>query len=251
MKHAPTAGLVLALALGVSACGGGGDSQASGDGGDELTVLAAASLTEVFGQLEQDYTDDNGGSVQESFGSSTDLAESAADGAPGDVLATADEESMQIAVDAGVTAAEPVRFATNELAIVTAPGNPDDIQGLADLGGTTWVRCADDVPCGKVALTLLDGVDGAGESASLEVDVKSTLDKVTSGEADAGLVYASDAVAAGEDVTMVPIDGADRALTTYWIAPLEGSGEAARQWVDLVTSEVGRQALTDAGFTLP
>lgn len=251
MKHARTAGLVLALSLGVSACGGGGDSQASGDGGDELTVLAAASLTEVFGQLEEDYTADNGGSVEESFGSSTDLAESAADGAPGDVLATADEESMQIAVDAGVTAEDPIEFATNELTIVTAPGNPQGIQSLGDLGGTTWVRCADDVPCGKVALTLLEGVEGTGEPASLEVDVKSTLDKVTSGEADAGLVYASDAVAAGDEVTRVPIKGADQALTTYWIAPLEGSGTSAQQWIDLVTGESGRQALTDAGFTLP
>src|SRR5918997_3848825 len=90
-----------------------------------LQVLAASSLTEAFTALAEDYELDHPGvEVELQFGSSTDLAETVADDGPGDVLATADEASMQIAVDAGVTAAEPRRFATNQLVIVTAPGNP-------------------------------------------------------------------------------------------------------------------------------
>lgn len=241
-----TLGLVLTvLMLAVSGCGDDAPDTPD-DSSDTLTVLAAASLTEVFDGLSEQYD----GQVDASYGSSTDLAEQAADGAPGDVLATADETSMGVAKDAGVLSADPVAFATNKLVIVTAPGNPKGVQGLTDLRGLTWVRCADDVPCGRVALELLTG--GEGEAASLEPDVKSTLEKVTSGEADAGLVYASDAVAAGDRVTVVPIEGAEAALTTYYIAPLsQGDDERAEDWIDLVTSQAGQRALTDAGFTLP
>jgi molybdate transport system substrate-binding protein len=237
---------VLALALPLAGCGG--------EETETVTVLAAASLTDVFGELAEDYEADHEGvEVELSFGSSTDLAETAADEAPGDVLATADDTSMRIAEEAGVTAADPTAFATNSLVIVTAPGNPDGIAGLEDLAGVTWVRCADDVPCGRVAVTLLDAAGVTAEPASLEVDVRATLEKVTSGEADAGLVYATDAVAAGDGVETIEIAGAGQALTTYYLAPLAQAADEdlAADWVDLVTSEQGREALTVAGFDLP
>ena len=217
-------------------------------------VLAAASLTEVF----EDFADDfeaahDGVEVQFSFGSSTDLAEQAADGAPGDVLATADEKSMQVAEDADVTGGDPVTFATNTMVLVTPPDNPAGIESIDDLGGTTWVRCADEVPCGRVALGLLESNGVTSEPASLEEDVKSTLEKVTSGEADAGLVYATDAIAAGEDVNVIEIADAADQPTSYFLAPLAQSedGELAQEWIDLVLSDEGQAKLAEAGFSAP
>ena len=148
MKRALTA-LSLALVLPLAACGGGDDGE--GDGGASkgkgITVLAAASLTDVFGELATPFEKANDATVTFSFGSSTDLAEQVADGAPGDVLATADETSMGLAEDAGVTG-EVETFATNVLTIIVPTGNPAGIESLDDLEGSTWVRCADEVPCG-------------------------------------------------------------------------------------------------------
>lgn len=246
MTRLPTMLGALALLLPLTACGD--DGGRGSDEGGALTVLAAASLTETFDALAGDYDDAD---VAASYGSSTDLAEQALDGAPGDVLATADETSMTLAEDGGVLSEDPQMFATNELVIVTPPGNPAGVEALADLEGTTWVRCADDVPCGRVALGLLTGDEG--EAASLEPDVKSTLEKVVSGEADAGLVYASDAVASGDSVESVAIEGSEAAATSYFIAPLEQAEnpDGAQAWIDLVTGDEGRAALEEAGFTLP
>ena len=248
-----TAGAVLVLAATSLAACGDDDNDSGGSGGGKLQVLAASSLTDVFTELGDRFEADHDGvDVEFSFGSSTDLAEQAADGAPGDVLATADETAMKVAEDAGV-AADPATFATNVMVIVTPPGNPAGITSLADLDGATWVRCADDAPCGRVALAVLADAGVDAEPASLEEDVRSTLDKVTSGEADAGLVYASDAVAAGDAVETVPIDGAESELTSYFVAALDQSKDSdlAQAWVDLVTGPDGQAALTEAGFTLP
>lgn len=241
---------VLALLLPLAACGG--EDAGDGDGDGELTVLAAASLTDVFEELAAPFEEEHDVDVTFSFGSSTDLAESAADGAPGDVLATADEASMTLAEDAGVTG-DVETFATNVLTIVVPTGNPAGIESLDDLANATWVRCTDEVPCGKVAVALLDANGVTAEPVSLEEDVRATLDKVVSGEADAGLVYATDAVAAGGDVEAVEIPGAEDALTSYVVTTLEQSEDAglAADWVAWVTSEEGRAILADAGFGSP
>ena len=215
-----------------------------------LQVLAAASLTDVFTDLAATFEDDHPGvDVQLSLGSSTDLAGQAADGAPGDVLATADEESMRIAEEAGA-AARPLDFATNHLVIVTPRGNPAAVASVRDLAGTTWVRCADDVPCGRTAVAVLEQGGAEDEPVSLEEDVRGSLDKVVSGEADAALVYASDAVSAGDEVVTVPIDGAEDLSVSYWIALLEQSADAdlAGDFVDLVRGDQGLAALQEAGF---
>ena len=238
--------LLLTLLILVAGCG---EEQ---EDPEQLTVLAAASLTDVYGQLARGFEAEHDVAVRFSFGSSTELAQQAADGAPGDVLATADQASMQLAEDAGVTGPVSV-FASNVLVIATPPDNPADVDSLDDLTGTTWVRCADEVPCGRVALEVLGDSGVTAEPVSLEDDARATLDKVVSGEADAGLVYATDAVAAGDAVTTVEIPGAEQHPATYAVAPLEQSqaAELARAWVDLVTSAAGRRALRDAGFELP
>ncbi len=244
------AGLLVVGTL--AGCGGSADSSNSGDDArsSTLTVLAAASLTDVFAELATQFEQDHDGTeVSFSFGSSTDLAEQVADGAPGDVLATADETSMKLAEDAGVTV-DPSTFATNVLTIVVPAGNPADITSLDNLADTNWVRCADEVPCGRVATAVLADNDITAEPVSLEEDVRSTLDKVVSGEADAGLVYATDAVAAGASVQAVPIKGAESELTSYFISVLDQSENAdlATQWVEFVSSDAGRAILEKAGF---
>lgn len=247
MKRALAA---LALVVPLAACGTD-DGGATGEKA-ELTVLGAASLTDVFDQLATPFEEEHDADVSFSFGSSTDLAEQVADGAPGDVLATADETSMGLAEDAGVTG-DVQTFATNVLTIVVPKGNPAGVRSLDDLEGTTWVRCADEVPCGTVALAVLDDNGITAEPASLEEDVRATLDKVVTGEADAGLVYATDAVAAADDVDAIEIPGAEDEPTTYDIATLEQSEDAdlAADWVAWVTSQEGRAILADAGFGSP
>ncbi|WP_297741792.1 molybdate ABC transporter substrate-binding protein [Nocardioides sp.] len=240
---------VLTLTSTLAACGADGAE----DGDSQLVVLAAASLTDVFEELADEFESQHADTeVSFSFGSSTDLAEQVADGAPGDVLATADEASVQLAEDAGA-AGEVTAFATNVLTIVTRPDNPSQIETLDDLDGTTWVRCTDEAPCGKVAAAVLADNDITAEPASLEEDVRATLDKVVSGEADAGLVYATDAVAAGDDVVAIEIPGAESALTTYFATTLEQSDEPdlAQDWADFVTSEDGLAILERAGFGNP
>jgi molybdate transport system substrate-binding protein len=236
--------LLCGLLLPLAACGG--------DDADGLTVLAAASLTDVYRELAVDFAEETGREVTFSFGSSTELAQQAADGAPGDVLATADEAAMRIATDAGVAGAA-TEFARNELVLVTPSGNPAGVDGLSDLAGTTWVRCADTAPCGRVALAVLDGSGVSAEPASLEEDVRATLDKVVSGEADAGLVYATDAVAAGDDVEVLPVADAEEQPTSCLVAVLDQAADPdlAARWVDLVTSREGRSALQGAGFAVP
>lgn len=243
-----TAALSLALVLlPLSSCGGDDDEQV-------LTVLAAASLTEVFTDLADTFEEEHDGvSVRLSFGSSTTLADQAGQGAPGDVLATADEPSMQVAEDAGALAQDAVVFAENQLVLVVPADNPAGITSYTDLLGSSvdWLRCADDVPCGRAAGTLIDLNEPLGDPASLEVDVKSVLAKVTSGEADAGFVYATDAATAGHDVQVIDVPHAQDALTRYYIAPLEQAenDDLAADWVALVRSADGRSMLDDAGFT--
>jgi molybdate transport system substrate-binding protein len=240
--------LVLVLLV-LTGCGG--DPGQGGDARPELTVLAASSLTDAYQELAVSFEEEHDAEVTFSFGSSTDLAAQAAEGAPGDVLSTADGESMQVAEDAGATD-EVVELAGNVMVVVTPDGNPADVDGIDDLEGSTWVRCADEVPCGRVALSVLDDNGVTAEPASLEDDVRATLDKVVAGEADAGLVYATDAVAAGDDVETVEIPGAEDRLTTYYAASLAQSDhpDLAGAWLDLVTSPDGQAVLEDAGFTL-
>ena len=241
------AALALSLVLlPLSSCGDDEDDHV-------LTVLAASSLTEVFTDLADTFEAEHDGvEVRLSFGSSTTLADQAAEGAPGDVLATADETSMAIAEDAGVLADDPLVFAANELVLVVPPDNPGDVGSFDDLAGTDWVRCADDVPCGRVAIALAEANGVSVEPASLEVDAKSVLAKVTSGEADAGLVYRTDAQAAGDNVQVIEIPHAADHLATYLIAALSDADDddLAAEFVELVHSTEGRNALTRAGFSI-
>ena len=223
-----------------------------GDDQDTLTVLAAASLADTFGELATTFEEQHPGvDVRVSFGSSTTLAQQAADGAPGDVLATADERAMKLAVDSGEVVGPPQVFATNSLALVTPPDDPAGVDGVADLDreGVDFVTCVATAPCGALARDLLADARVDRDPVSEEVDVKAVLARVVDGEADAGIVYRSDAVGAGDQVSTAPLSGVSP-VTAYPVARLSDDG-LARAFVDLVLGEQGQAVLAEAGFGRP
>ncbi|HSH61490.1 MAG TPA: molybdate ABC transporter substrate-binding protein [Acidimicrobiales bacterium] len=241
--------LVMAMALSTACTGSEAASKAR-----TVKVSAAASLTEAFTELAEEYQAAHPGlRIETSFGASSALAQQVNVGAPVDVLATADEVSMKRVTDAG-SASAPEIFARNRLALLVGRGNPKAITGLADLArpGVVFLACAPEVPCGRLAAAALEKAGVKARPASLEENVKGVVSKVTVGEADAGIVYATDVKAAGDRALGMEIDFAgDPALAAvYQIAVTSQAGnvEAARDWVDFVLSERGRQALTRFGF---
>jgi molybdate transport system substrate-binding protein len=233
----------------LTACGGGG-----GDDDTTITVLAASSLTGTFTELGKEFEEQHPGvTVKFAFDSSATLAQQATQGAPADVLATADTATMDSAKAA--QAAPPKVFATNVLVLATPADNPAHVTRFADLDQSSvkFVMCVPTAPCGKVGQALLDRDHITGRPVSQEVDVKSVLAKLTEGEADAGLVYTTDAVAAGDQVRQIQIPGSGEEITTYPIVALDQSqhSDLAQDFVDLVTGSTGRQVLLKAGFGRP
>ena len=241
---------VVGLSL-LAGCASGGDDDEGGD----LTVFAAASLSGAFTEIaEQVERSEPGVSIRLSFGGSNGLVDQVAGGAPADVLAAADVATMDRAVDAGLVAGEPVPFATNVLTLITPPGNPAGITGLdASLDGARLVVCADGVPCGSATRELAEAVGVELRPVSEESAVTDVRGKVTSGEADAGIVYVTDALAAADRVEQVPIAGADTAPNVYPIAVLDRAADSApaRRFVDAVTGPAGRAVLAEHGFGPP
>jgi molybdate transport system substrate-binding protein len=241
---------ILGLVLAGGACGDGDDKSTA-----EITVFAAASLTEAFGELGKAFEADNPGSkVTFSFGASSTLSQQIAQDAPADVLATADEASLERVVDAGAANAPRV-FARNRLELAVGKGNPKALARLEDLTrpGIVFVLCAPEVPCGKFAAQALAKAGATAKPKSFEENVKAVLTKVSLGEADAGIVYVTDVRSAGARVEGVAIPDDQNVLATYPIAVLEKSKnpEGARTFVDFVLSAAGRRVLAGYGFLSP
>jgi molybdate transport system substrate-binding protein len=218
-----------------------------------LTVLAAASLTGTFTDLERQFEADRPGvDVTLNYAGSSDLAQQIVNGAPADVFAAASDATIKTVTDAGLTAGAPTVFATNVLQIATAPGNPRGVAAFADLARPDLqvVVCAPQVPCGAATDKVEKATGVTLRPVSEETDVKSTLGKVTSGDADAGLVYVTDVSAAGGQVQGVSFPEATQAATNYPIAVLRDAPrpQLAREFADLVTGEAGQKALQAAGF---
>lgn len=243
--------IAAVLVLLLAGCGG----PAGGSDDEQLKVLAASSLTGVFESLAGSFEDSHPGvRVSLVLDSSATLATQVREGAPADVLATADLATMKTVLDSG-DAEESRVFATNRMVMVTPADNPAGIRSFADLShpGVAFVACVPTAPCGSIADRLLTDNDVTARPKSLEVDVKAVLTKVTSDEADAGLVYATDARAAGDDVRVFPVPGADRVPNDYAIAVVDQTRHRglAQDWVDLVRSDEGQKVLRDAGFGPP
>lgn len=253
---------VLAAVVAVALAGCGSPDKASSPtssseaGGGKLVVFAAASLKKPFTEIGEQFKVANpGAGIEFSFAGSSDLVTQLTQGAPADIFASADTKNMDKAAQADLLRDEPVDFASNTLTIVVAPGNPKKIASLRDLAqpGLQVVVCAPAVPCGSAAAKVEKATGVQLNPASEESQVTDVLNKVTSGQADAGLVYVTDARGAGDSVTAVAFPESTQAVNTYPIAVLKQSTspELAAEFIDLVTGDVGQKVLSAAGFAKP
>ena len=257
MRRLALVGLALALALTGCAAQPESAPTASADAlSGEITVFAAASLTATFTELAADFEAAHPGTtVALNFAGSSDLVTQITEGAPADVFASADTKNMAKLTDAALNDGEPVEFATNVLDIAVPPGNPAGIETFADLAGpdVALVVCAPAVPCGAAAAAVAEAAGVALTPVSEESSVTDVLGKVTSGEADAGLVYVTDVIAAGDAVEGIEFRESGEAVNTYPIAALADSSapEVARAFVAFVAGSAGQKVLRSAGFGAP
>lgn len=258
MRRLPAISLALA-ALMLPGCAATGQA-VNNDGGASqrraLTILAAASLKAAFTELAGKFEADNPGTeVTLSFAGSADLATQITQGAPADVFASADTRNMARLQDEGLVDGAPRSFATNTLSIVVPAGNPAGITGFGDLArpGVKVVVCASQVPCGAATKSIEQETGTNLSPVSEESSVTDVLGKVTSGEADAGLVYVTDARSAGAKVEQVPFPEAATAVNTYPIAGVKGAGNkpAADAFLEFVLGADGAATLAAAGFGKP
>ncbi|MGH3786269.1 MAG: molybdate ABC transporter substrate-binding protein [Pseudonocardiaceae bacterium] len=248
--------VLCAAGLALAGCGAG-DTPGTGTGAQQrvsVTVLAAASLTDVFGKMEPQFEAANPtADLRFNFGASSDLATQIVNGAPADVFASANQRQMSVVAEAGKAAGTPEPFTTNVLTIVTPSGNPKGIRSFADLAKTdvTELVCAPQVPCGAATEQIEKATDITLSPASEEPDVRSVLAKVEAGEADAGLVYVTDARSAAGKVEQINFPEAKDAVNVYPIVAVEGAPQAqlAQAFVAFVLGPDGQRELTAAGFT--
>lgn len=247
--------IVRALGAAASAClllaGCSASSTSNAPDGEQppvdISISAAASLQRSFNEIAKDFSAAHpeyriSGIAYD--GSST-LATQIVEGAAADVFASADQRNMDTVIDAGL-GREPAIFATNTLVIAVPKGNPAEVESLQDLAMATTVLCAPQVPCGSASQQLLENQDVSVQPASEEQNVTAVLQKVAAGEADAGLVYATD-VAGDDSVDSIVPEGAADVVNSYPIAVL-GEQPAAQAFVDYVLAEEGQQVLAEHGF---
>ena len=221
-----------------------------------VTVLAAASLTEVYGDLATRFEKLHPNvTITESFGGSSALAAQIVQGAPADIFATANEATMKTVTDADLADGTPIVYATNILTLVVPPSNPAGVTTVADLANpdVKVALCDKSVPCGSAAITLLAAENLTVTPVTLETDVKAVLTKVELDEVDAGLVYVTDAKTGGDKVTQIAVPDAANVVNRYPIVVLSGSTNkaAAQAFQQFILSKTGLTALKNAGFGAP
>lgn len=255
----------LAAALLLAACGGGSSDDSktsSGSKKDEkavtINVFAAASLKESFGVMEKKFEATHRGvDVVFNFSGSQELVEQIDSGAPADVIATANTKTMDALKSKGKVG-DTSLFTSNTLVLITPKGNPAKVTGLdSSLDKAKLVICTPKagaggatVPCGTATAELTKKLGVKLNPVSEEQKVTDVRSKVASGEADAGIVYRTDAVAAGKDVETIKISGADKIINNYPIGVLKDSKHAsqARSFADYVKSAEGQKILKKQGF---
>lgn len=261
MRPGTLALAVCVLALAACASGGGslaGDDQPpdGDDPSEEVTVFAAAAFADAFEVLAERFAETRGDvEVALHFAGSQRLAAQILEGAPADVLASADASQMDRVAAAGLLDGEPETLARNSMAIATEPGNPLGIEGLEDLAdpGVVLVLPAEEVPAGAYAREALRAAGVEVSPASLESDVRGALSKVELGEADAAIVYASDIAAGGqrvEGVEVAPEHDVD-AVHPIAVTAEASDPDAARAFVAFALGEQGQGILAEHGFVAP
>ncbi|MBN9211233.1 MAG: molybdate ABC transporter substrate-binding protein [Microbacterium sp. 71-36] len=244
--------LLSTLTLAAAGCASSAPTPAASEDpvSGSIEVYAAASLQRSFDEIATAFEAAHPGvTVQAVYDGSSTLATQIGEGAPADVFASADEKNM---AKVAAQAPDPRIFAGNTLVIAVPAGDPGKVRGLADLARVTTVLCAPEVPCGAASATLLSNAGVSVTPASSEQNVTAVLTKVAAGEADAGLVYATDAVGRDDVESVVPA-GADAVVNRYPIAALTDAPNptAAAAFVAFVLSADGQKILADAGFRAP
>ena len=254
--------------VGFTGCGQSSDNSGS-DGGDKkqgrtLTIFAASSLIDAFGELGKTFEKQNEGvEVKQSFESSSTLLIQIQQGAPADVFASAAQEEMDTAMKDGLVAGKPEVFVKNREIIMVPNDNPANIQSFQDVAnpGVRLVLAQRDVPAADYALQILDKANARyGDNfekqvlsnvVSRESDVRASVNRVVVGDADATFGYASDyTIDIRDRVMVVPIPPDLNIIATYPIAALKGAKdpELAKKWIELVTSKEGQHVLQKWNF---
>jgi molybdate transport system substrate-binding protein len=249
--------MVGVLMVGICAMGTVAPAAASSSLKGEVTVSAAASLTDSFVALAKAFRAANPkAKVRLNFGSTSTLVAQIQAGAPSDVIAAADMSSVERLVASGNVVADPRVFARNNMARAVKPGNPEKVKSIKDLARLkTIAMCGKAAPCGVYASSVLSraGVVIKESNITRGVDAKATLGAVVTGDADAAIVYKTDVIAAGKSIQAVDIATASNVKAAYGIASIRGSknGSLAKAFVDFVLSEQGWRILKGFGFQKP
>lgn len=250
-RTAVAAGIAL-LAAGCGSAAGSGDGSADGTAeAVTLQVYAAASLQEPFKEIGEAFEAEHDGvEVQFNFAGSSTLVQQIQQGAPADVFASANPENMDKLVEAGL--ADPVDVTSNTLMIAVPAGNPAGVTDLVSLTDEdlNLVVCAPEVPCGAATERVEEAAGIEFAPVSEEQSVTDVLNKVTSGEADAGLVYVTDVAKAGDAVDGIEFPESAGAVNIYPITTVQGAENAqlGQEFVDLVAGESGQEILAEYGF---
>ena len=252
------AGLAAVVVAGCSSSGSSSTSSTSSSASAStgtITIFAAASLTGTFTQLGKQFEAAHpGDTVKFSFGPSSGLATQVTSGAPADVFASAAPANMDQVVSAG-DASNPQTFAKNKMEVAVPPNNPAKVTSVNDLAkkSVKVALCQPQVPCGVVAAEAFKNVGITVKPVTLQTDVKSVLTQVELGNVDAGMVYVTDAMAAGTKVKGVTIPASENASTLYPIATISSSKHKseAQAFVAYVLSPAGQKVLAAAGFEKP
>lgn len=221
----------------------------------DLTVFAAASLTDAFDEVGAAFEEANPDvSIEFNYGASSALREQILAGAPADVFASANASNMDQVVETGA-AADPEDFVTNQLQIVVPAENPGGVAGLDDFANADLLigLCAEEVPCGEFGRDALANAQVTPSVDTNEPDVRALLTKVEAGELDAGIVYVTDVLAAGDAVEGIDIPADVNVTAAYPIAALSdaGNAEVAAAFVEFVLSDDGQEILESYGFDSP
>ncbi|HSJ83725.1 MAG TPA: molybdate ABC transporter substrate-binding protein [Acidimicrobiia bacterium] len=247
--------LLIALQLALTACGSAAGDPTLTSRPDDLFVSAAASLTDAFAEVGSAVEEANPGvRVLLNLGSSSSLRQQILEGAPVDVFASADTANMAQIVESGETAADPEIFARNTMQIAFPAGNPAGITGLGDFADEDLLigLCAATAPCGAHAREVLENAGVIPSIDSNEPDVRALLNKVGSGELDAGIVYQTDVLSSG-DVEGLAIPDDVNVIADYPIAVIVNGSHpmAGSRFVEFVLSEGGQAILNRYGFSSP